>query len=178
MKTELLIGAGSSRVKKLVPWGHQPTWDNLITLDNNPDHKPDIVHDLEKPYIPLPYDFADEIHAYEVLEHTGQQGDYEFFFAQFSDFWRVLKPGGLLIGSCPSRHSAWAFGDPSHRRIVQPESFVFLVQPEYTCQVGKTAMSDFRHIYKADLDIQHSDDNGESFTFILCAVKPSRYTAP
>ena len=172
MRRELLIGCGSNWDKRLHMG--QPEWDELTTLDYNSDHNPDVVHDLME----LPYPFLDdafnEVHAYEVLEHTGTQGDYKFFFAQFSEFWRILKNGGFLICTCPSRHSPWAFGDPSHTRVLQPEQLVFLRQPEYTAQVGVTPMSDFRNIYKADFDVKHCHDDGQTFSFVLQAIKPSR----
>lgn len=174
---ELLIGAGSSTRWKLRPNG-RTEWSHLVRLDINADHKPDVVWDLEKLPLPFADDEFDEIHAYEVLEHTGQQGDYVFFFAQFTEFWRILKPGGVLIGSSPSRNSPWAWGDPSHKRIIQAENFVFLDQAEYIRQIGKTPMSDFRYIYKADFECIHRDDDETVFTFGLRAVKPSRFSLP
>lgn len=171
---ELLIGAGSSRNKKVVPPGCRPDWSHLITLDINADHGTDIVWDLEQLPLPLGDNAFDEIHAYEVLEHTGTQGDYKFFFAQFSELWRILKPGGLLVGTCPGRNSIWAWGDPSHKRIVQPANFVFLDQTQYTRQVGVTSMSDFRYLYKADFEAVLMSEENDAFTFALRAVKPSR----
>ena len=174
---ELMIGAGSSRVKKLAI-NNRRDWHNLTTLDINPDHRPDVVWDLTQLPLPFADNQFDEIHAYEVLEHTGQQGDYKFFFAQFSELWRILKPGGLLIATCPSRHSPWAWGDPSHTRVIQPENFIFLDQAQYVAQVGKTAMSDFRYIYKADFSVAYSNDDNSTFAFALKAIKPSRYQPP
>lgn len=170
---ELLIGCGGNHAKKLSLNGRSH-WTELCTLDINPDHRPDMVWDLTQ--LPLPYgdDEFNEIHAYEVLEHTGAQGDFRFYFAQFSEFWRILRPGGVLIGTCPSRHSPWAWGDPSHTRIIQPEQFIFLDQMQYIAQVGKTAMSDFRWIFKADFSVVHSHDDGQVLQFALRAVKPSR----
>lgn len=168
---ELLLGCGSSRVKKLHQQG-RPNWDGLVTLDLEARHQPDVVHDLNQP-LSFDADVADEIHAYEVLEHCGQQGDYKFFFGQFSDFWRVLKPSGVLLGTVPLPLSVWAWGDPSHTRVIPKESFTFLVQPAYS-QVGKTAMSDFRSIYKADFDIIHLHEHSGVLEFGLRAVKPAR----
>jgi SAM-dependent methyltransferase len=177
MKKELLIGCGSNRDKRMRLLNDaNPGWDNLTTLDNNPAHKPDIEWDLNRISLPFDDDAFDEIHAYEVLEHTGAQGDYMFFFRQFSTFYRVLKPGGHLLATVPSRHSVWAWGDPSHTRIIQPESLVFLQQPMYTKGVGVTPMSDFRYIYKSDFDVVHCVDDGETFSFVLKAIKPSRIT--
>ena len=169
---ELLIGCGSNRAKKLSVQGRSE-WVGLVTLDHEPRHKPDVVYDLA--HLPLPFDdnSADEIHAYECLEHVGTQGDYKFFFDQFSDFWRILRPGGFLIGTVPLPTSVWAWGDPSHTRVIPKESFVFLNQPAYA-QVGRTAMSDFRSLYHADFDIIHTKENGEVLEFALQAVKPSR----
>jgi len=168
---ELLIGCGSNRDKKLSIQGRSE-WVGLVTLDYEARHNPDFIHDLHQA---LPFDDndADEIHAYECLEHVGAQGDYKFFFNQFSDFWRVLKPCGVLFGTVPLPTSVWAWGDPSHTRVIPKESFTFLHQPAYD-NVGKTPMSDFRSIYKADFDIIHLKDNGDVLEFAIRAVKPSR----
>lgn len=188
---ELLIGCGSKRDRRIEVEGRKD-WAELVTLDWNGDHRPDVVHDLEQ----LPYPFADdtfdEVHAYETLEHIGQQGDFRAFFAQFSELWRILKPGGFLAATCPSYRSQWAWGDPSHRRVLTSGSLVFLNQSEYKAQVGKTAMSDFRFCYRADFEpatqvvkqgpyvrtvplVQETDEN---LIFVLKAVKPSRWEDP
>jgi SAM-dependent methyltransferase len=169
---ELLLGCGSNRAKQIIYRGRSE-WDALTTLDHNDDHKPDVVWDLNELPLPFEDEAFDEIHAYEVLEHLGTQGDWRFFFNQWSDFWRILKPGGVFVGTCPSFDSPWAWGDPSHTRVISPESLIFLCQPAYE-QVGKTPMSDFRFVYRADFDLIHSQTRGHRFEFVLQAVKPSR----
>ena len=170
---DLLIGAGSNHIKKVII-DKNSNWNNLITLDFNKDHHPDYIHDLEN--LPLPFDdnYFDEIHAYEVLEHTGKQGDFKFFFNQFSDFWRILKPSGYLCGTCPLFNKIWAFGDPGHSRVIQKESFHYLNQKHYIEEIGKTTMSDYRFIYKADFDLVYYKEEQYCFTFALQAIKPSR----
>lgn len=171
---ELLLGCGSSRVKKLV-YGGRAEWSALTTLDHEPRHKPDVVWDLNDTELPFDDDTFDEVHAYECLEHCGRQGDAKFFFAQFSDFWRILKDGGLFFATVPAPGSDWVWGDPSHTRMIHPASLTFLTQPNYA-QVGATPMSDFRSIYRADFDLVHSAIDGDCFAFVLRAVKPSRVT--
>jgi SAM-dependent methyltransferase len=170
MKKELLIGCGSNHTK-LMTADRSTGFDNLTTLDYNSEHKPDVVWDLMKLPLPFADEEFDEIHAYEVLEHLGQQGDYKLFFAQFSEFWRLLKPNGHFLATCPSRNSVWAWGDPSHTRIMQLEQLVFLSQEEYRIQVGKTPMSDFRNIYKADFETMYQEDDGDIIRFVLKAIK-------
>ena len=171
---ELLLGCGSNWQKRLIYAGASD-WQHLETLDHNADHKPDLVWDLNQRPLPYGDDRFDEIHAYEVLEHIGRQGDAEGFFAEWSEYWRLLKPGGMFFGTCPAPGSPWVWGDPSHTRAIQPEHLIFLVQPNYA-QVGATPMSDFRSIYKCDFDILHNYINGLTFEFVLRAVKPSRLT--
>lgn len=158
--------------------GGRKGWEHLVTLDHNADHRPDVVHDLEVLPYPFEEDAFEEIHAYEVLEHLGRQGDWRAYFAQFSELWRILKPGGFLAGTCPSWRSMWAWGDPSHTRVITSGSLVFLDQDQYTRQVGKTPMSDFRFVYKADFKAAWIQEDEEALKFVLQAVKPSRLTEP
>lgn len=168
---ELLIGCGNDRNKKVYSSAMDSDWDKLITLDIDPSTKPDVVHDLNV----LPYPFKDnqfdEIHAYEVLEHCGRQGDWKFFLDQFSEFWRILRPNGYFVATCPMWDSKWAWGDPGHTRIINNGSLVFLSQAQYEKQIGKTAMTDYRPWYKADFEVLSQAEKGDVFAFILQAKK-------
>lgn len=170
-RKELLLGCGSRRDKDVTFEQISKDWSNLVTLDLIADHKPDVVHDLNT----LPYPFADnefdEIHAYEVLEHLGRQGDWRFFFDQFSEMWRILKPGGYLVGSCPMWDQEWAWGDPGHTRLITPKMLGFLEQRFYGVEVGKTSASDYRSVYKADFEILGIKERGPQFFFVLQAKK-------
>jgi len=170
----LLVGCGSSMDKRVDMQG-TGEWVGLIRADINPSHHPNVIFDLETLPFPFLDNSFDEIHAYEVLEHTGAQGDWKFFFGQFAEFWRILRPGGLLLATCPSHTSPWAWGDPSHKRIISRCSLVFLDQEAYLEQVGKTQMSDFRFFWKADFKRMWSEEKGDTFAFILMARKPSMW---
>lgn len=171
-RKELLIGAGNSRIKYL-SLIHRD-WYNLTTLDLDPTCGADVIHDLTTLPLPFEENSFDEIHAYEVLEHTGQQGDYKFFFKQFSEFWRILRPGGHLFGTSPSINSPWLWGDPGHTRVISEEIMTFLIQPEYTKQIGVSDMTDYRYLYQADFDLVLSRQRNSKYEYILQAVKPSR----
>jgi SAM-dependent methyltransferase len=173
MPRDLLIGCGSQR-RRLFNVNGRGEWGELVALDNVASHKPDVLFDLTSGPLPFEDNSFDELHGYEILEHIGRQGDAVTFFAQFSDYWRVLKPGGHLCATCPSWKSIWAWGDPSHTRVLSSATLTFLNQPEYTKQIGKTAMSDFRHLYRADFDVLHITEDENVFQFVLRAVKPSR----
>ena len=179
----LLLGCGHSRQRRLmlrnypngsaqlVPadnYGEWPDGTQLMTWDTNPECLPSSVIDLDRSW-PLWFDdhsnrhrvdidslehHFDEIHAYEVLEHLGTQGDVLSFFNTFVGIWMLLKKGGVLFATVPHWKSEWAWGDPSHRRVITPGSLSFLSKRQYREQLGKTPMSDFReYLGGADFEV-------------------------
>lgn len=174
MRRELLIGCGNSRDKKIYLDDNSKEWTNLTTIDIDPNCGADVIHDLNIMPWPFEDDFFDEIHAYDVLEHLGRQGDYESFFSHFSEMYRILKPGGVIIASTPSLESRWLWGDPGHTRYIGPECLVFLNQNEYKQQIGLSQMTDYRKVWKGDFEVIAHQGNQEDFQFVLEAIKPSR----
>jgi hypothetical protein len=170
---ELLLGCGAQRDRRIAVNGKKG-WDRLVTLDMLPEHSPDVVHDLEMLPWPFADDTFDEVHAYEVLEHLGQQGDFRSYFAHFGELYRILKPGGAVALTCPSFRSVWAWGDPGHRRIISSGSLVFLDQEQYRLQVGRTPMADYRPFWKGDFRGVWAEEKGDNFYAVLEAVKPAR----
>lgn len=193
--SELLLGCGFSRKKLLGLPGQPLEWKDLVTLDVNKACNPDLVCDLDEPdwfcgkitahgaaavdNIPLFPSVArlrensfDEVHAYEVLEHLGNQGFVESFFDTFINIHRILKPGGHLFATVPSRYSAWAWGDPSHRRIICAESLAFLSQEVIAKNRAQgTAMSDFSDLWDRDFKVLSAQDDHRNFIFCLQAIK-------
>lgn len=170
MIKQLLIGAGSNRNKKIYIEGGETVLENAITLDMNKDHNPDIVHNLNM--FPWPFDDneLDEIHAYDVLEHLGKPGDPDSFFMVFNEMYRILRPGGRLFAIVPYWKHMWSWGDPGHVRIINEGTISFLDQDAYK-EVGETARTDYRYIYKGDFRILNGSNIPEkdpcSFMFVL-----------
>jgi len=167
----LLVGAGRERERRIAVGG-RGDWEGseVVTLDNSPTLEADIHADLNV----LPYDWApdgsfDEVHAYEVLEHLGAQGDYKHFFGEFNEWYRILRPGGWFCATVPMWNTVWALGEPSHTRIINPGTLVFLDQEEYRlqCDQGHTMMSDFRHVYKGDFERSWIDTSEGQLRFAL-----------
>ena len=169
MRKELVIGCGRRVVKDLHLEG-MAHFNEYVTLDNNKDHCPNVLHDLTIHPLPFLDNEFDEIHAYDVLEHLAYQGDYKFFFNEFSEYWRILKNKGHMFVSVPQIGTTWAFGDPSHKRVITLEQLCFLDQKFYD-QVGTTKASDFRSIYKANFNIVYHKTENNTFYFILEAIK-------
>lgn len=168
---ELLIGAGSNRQRKICYAGREG-WSNLVTLDINPAHNPDHLWDLDRLPYPFPGNLFDEIHAYDVMEHCGRQGDWRYFFRQWDELYRIMKPGGIFCGISPGPNSAWAWGDPGHTRIVSPECLIYLDRDNYA-QVGQTPMTDYRFAFDSDWQRIHSEITAEQqHVYVLQARKP------
>jgi SAM-dependent methyltransferase len=168
--SELLLGCGHNR-KKQVKWQGVPEdWTDLTTLDIDPSVKPDVVWDLNNTFLPFNDNQFDEVHAYECLEHVGRQGDWQFFFSQFYDFWRILKPNGYLCGTVPMWDSPWAWSDPGHTRVISRNSFIFLNQDEYA-QLGETNMTDYRPWWKGNFKTIAVEETEHRMGFVLQAIK-------
>lgn len=199
--SELLLGCGFTRVKKMgwpgATWNKTaPTFHDLYTLDFNEACKPDLlcnlnsndlwrceprtikgadcVYETKSDRTELRGDFFNEVHAYEVLEHLGAQGDFVDFFATFYNIYRILVPDGLLFASCPSRFSGWLWGDPGHTRAILPESLSFLDQAAYE-ECGRTTRTDYRPVWRGDFKCLYSSDaDKQTHAFVLQAIKPAR----
>lgn len=128
----LFLGFGGKTIKLItVPFMDEiPGEETIITLDINKELDPDVEFDLsllpeEWGKLPFPDEFFTEIHAYEVLEHYGKQGDWKGFFREWEEYHRVLVRGGCFIGTVP----LWgkqAFGDPGHVRFINGVTLSFL----------------------------------------------------
>jgi len=158
----LLIGCGNSRIKK-VRLDSQPDWiGQLTTLDMDPNCGADVLWTMDgtgpdKP-LPFPDETFDEIGAYDVLEHWGAQGDWRAFFDEFSEYWRILKPGGRFGIIVPINGDALA--DPGHTRFFHQNYFGFLDQAFYADNLAKgAACTDYRWYWRRCFKIELLDSS-------------------
>lgn len=170
---ELLIGCGTSRAKRISWKGNQGDWRNLTTLDKLKRSGCDVVHDLNI----LPYPFEDnefdEIHAYAILEHCGRQGDGDFFFGQFAEFWRILKPCGRIAFTVPMWDHPLAWGCPDHTRVMPKDLFTVL-DHHYYDNLGAPGVdkADYREsLGSTNFKIVDFRESEEQLAMILEAVK-------
>ncbi len=164
---ELVLGCGHFRKKRLsAPEKTQSEdYENALFVDINPKVDPDLVVDLNKTPWPFDDEYYDEVHAYEILEHLGRQGDYVSFFSHFNEIYRVLKPGGYLLGSTPQWNKLWAWSDPGHTRVISEGTLLFLDRDNYA--QDNNPMTDYRDIYKGNFKLEGMREAADSLYFAL-----------
>lgn len=159
MQRSLLIGCGNSRAKQ-VQFGEVvgPEWTGeLTTMDLNPNCGADVIFDMDEVSVnrgrlPFEDETFDEMGAYNTMEHWGRQGDFRGWFHECSEYWRVLKPGGIFSILVPIGEDALA--DPGHTRFFQANYFGFLSQAFYVREetIG-SCFTDYRWLYKKNFDV-------------------------
>lgn len=180
MQRSLLIGCGRNLTKQVQYDGKAEWTGELTTLDMNQDVNPDIVFDMaslswaagspveflqdgrirrRESLLPFDADTFDEIGAYNCLEHWGVQGDWRGWFAEMGEYWRILKPGGLMSILVPIGPDALA--DPGHTRFFQQNWFGFLSQAFYERnEVIGSCFTDYRFAWKLNFDVLYMQEHG------------------
>jgi hypothetical protein len=71
--------------------------------------------------------------TYQFIPHRSPHEGKDLFFAFFDEVWRVLKkgddpnkPAGIAHIHCPCARSNRGFQDPTHRRYIVEETFLYL----------------------------------------------------
>ncbi|MDD5698608.1 MAG: methyltransferase domain-containing protein [Victivallaceae bacterium] len=89
-----------------------------VTIDREPLPQVDIVADLAQG-IPMDDGEVDEIYSFHFLEHIA---DFDFMFREM---YRVLKPGGRLIGTVPHFSNPYFYSDPTHKTFFGLYTFCY-----------------------------------------------------
>lgn len=86
---------------------HEP---GFINVDKNPDVKPQVLADLERPPLPFEDNSVDTVMGSHIFEHIRN------FIPLVEDIHRILKPGGFLISFTPYGSSDDNWENPHHVR--------------------------------------------------------------
>lgn len=163
MQRSLLIGCGRNLTKQ-VQYDGKPEWaGTLTTMDINPMIGADVVFDMEDVarggLLPFADAMFDEIGAFNTMEHWGRQGDFRGWFHECGEYWRILKPGGLMFILVPIGQDALA--DPGHTRFFQQNWFGFLSQSFYEGNDQlKTCFTDYRWLWKLNFNVLYMQEHG------------------
>lgn len=85
------------------------------------------VVDLLKFPWPFKDNSCEALHCSHFVEHIPHgDGEKDLFFAFFDECWRILKPGSILTVITPCGRSNRAWYDPTHRRAIMAETFLYL----------------------------------------------------
>jgi predicted SAM-dependent methyltransferase len=102
--------------------------EGFLGVDISAECKPDVVLDL----LTFPWPWADssvdEIHCSHYIEHIPMKeapDGRDLLIAFMDECWRVLKPGAIATFHCPCARSNRAFQDPTHRRFIVAETFLY-----------------------------------------------------
>ena len=161
----LLIGCGNNHTKQVQYDGKAEWAGELTKMDINPNCGADILFDMEDVAsrggrMPFEDDTFDEAGAYNTLEHWGRQGDFRGWFHECGEYWRILKPGGLMSVLVPIGQDALA--DPGHTRFFQANWFGFLSQKFYEGNDQlKTCFTDYRGwAWTKNFDVLYMKEHG------------------
>lgn len=166
MRKALLLGCGRDHRRKVRLSDQAADFSDVdLTLcDMDPNCGADVVCDLDVRPLPFADEQFDELHAYDVLEHLGRQGDWKGYFDEFAEYWRILKPGGKFYVLVPIGGDA--FADPGHTRFFGTNHFLFLSRSRYETPEG-VQKTDYRWYWKRDFDVQLIERHGNHHLAVI-----------
>lgn len=102
--------------KKLIIGAAGKSHPDAITVDIDPVHAPDVVHDLS--VVPWPFETGQfsEIIAHHVIEHI------DSIIPVMRELHRVCAPDGTIYIEVP-HHTSWCAKDPCHKAYYSYFSF-------------------------------------------------------
>lgn len=175
MSKVLVLGSGRDLTQRIaiepskegVPFSEN--FDEVVTLDERgePTIKGNFLDARLEP------DSFDEIHAYEVLhiisdEYERVQKDTRFFTI-WGKLWRILKPGGLVVGTVPHWNSKWVYATPAEVTVYTPELLWYLDREKYAEHLVMTNYLEdlWPEPYNFRLLRSMTGDEGNNFIFVL-----------
>ncbi len=134
MKTFLHIGCGSKRKDQTTRGFNTPEWEEM-RLDIDPGVNPDVVGSMLD-ISAIPDESMDAVFSSHNIEHVYP---HEVSVA-LSEFFRVLKPAGFLVVTCPDLQAVCAL-------VAEDRS----TEPVYTSPAGPIAPLDILYGHRVSL---------------------------
>ena len=94
--------------------------ENYINMDMSDFCHPDIQHDITKGFPMFVDDRFQEVLANGILEMIHPNNEFLFVL---NELWRIIQPGGHLIGQVPSTDKRVVGLDPFDKRWFMEETF-------------------------------------------------------
>lgn len=92
-------------------------------------YAPNVKYKINLLQFPWPWQDSsvDEIHSSHFIEHIPMEvrEEKDLLFCFFDECYRILKPEGLMTVICPAARHNRAFQDPTHRRFIVAETFLY-----------------------------------------------------
>ena len=136
---KLNIGAGYKR------------FPGFINIDADKNCKPDILLNIDDANLILPFDdnSIDEIKAYHVLEHIGDN-----YIKLLQELYRVLIPGGIIDIQVPHYGHECYQNDVTHKRPITVEGFRLFSKKFNTLEIERGgASSTLGIMYDVDYEL-------------------------
>jgi len=89
----------------------------------------------------------DAITGFDVIEHLPRQGSGSqgnAFIEMMNEFYRVLKPGGILLTVTPCYPSPAAFTDPTHVNIITPGTHKYFSDENFAKSLSYGFIGNFK----------------------------------
>ncbi len=118
MKSKLILGAAGKKN------------DHALTLDIDPAHHPDIVHNLNIVPWPFPDNQFKEIICHHVLEHLDD------LLPVLDELHRICQPRGVIYIEVP-HHTSWCANVPYHKLRFNHFAFDTHIEGISTWKTGK-----------------------------------------
>lgn len=96
IKTKLVLGSAGKQTQ------------DAITLDVDPNHKPDVIHDLNVMPLPFGDNQFKEIICHHVLEHLNDLSEL------MKELHRICASDGVIFIEVP-HHTSWCANTPGHK---------------------------------------------------------------
>lgn len=95
-------------LKKLILGAAGKSYEDAVTLDKNPAHMPDILHDLNITPLPFEDNQFNEITCHHILEHLDDLAPL------MEELYRICAREGRIYIEVP-HHTSWCANSPEHK---------------------------------------------------------------